>query len=124
MLGYWVFSDWVNGNHESMNNTEKGVELSAGMLHAGSTFTGELYLPRMEEEAVRQALMEGYHPLFTLHNEAVTREQVLNIKELTRRLRDPKTLIPCEIKKELEAGNVAVLADVLECALEVNKCRK
>ncbi len=119
MLVHFVFSDWVNGNHESMNNTEKGVELSTGMLHAGSTFTGELYLPYTEAEAMREALSEGYHPLFTVHDEAVTREQVLNIKELIRRLRDPNTLIPCEIKKELEAGNVVVLADVLECALEV-----
>jgi len=119
MQVYFVFDNWVDGNLKSMNNTEKGVELSAGMLHGGSTFLGEIYLPHTEEEAMRQALAEGYHPSFTIHGEAIAQYQVQNIKQLITRLRDPNTLIPAEMKKELETGNASVLADVLERALEV-----
>ncbi len=115
----FVFDDWVDRNLKSIYNTEKGVELSTGSLHAGTTFTGELYLPRVEEDAMRQALVEGYHPSFVIHDEAISVYQVQNIKQLITRLRDPNTMIPTEIKEQLEAGNVSVLADILECAMEV-----
>jgi hypothetical protein len=122
MILNFVFDDWRNDKGESVYSTEKGVELSLGSFHSGTVFVGDIYLQHDNEQDLRQALAEGYHPVFTIHDEAIERQQVLSIKQLIARLRDPETMIPVEIKKELEAGNVSVLADVLECALEVKEC--
>ena len=114
-----VFTDWVNENEESVYGTDIGLELREGSLHSGTVITGDLYLSEPNKRTLRQALSEGYHPVFTVHDEAIAGEQVASIKALISRLRNPNTMIPAEIQKELEAGNVSVLADVLECALEV-----
>jgi hypothetical protein len=55
-----VFYDW---NNKSVYNTEKGVELSAGDFHSGSTFEATIECP-YDEEDLKQALKEGYNPVF------------------------------------------------------------
>lgn len=115
MLLHFVFSNWLNDKEESVYDTVKGVELSAGSFHSGTVFMGDLYLSHDNEQDLRGALAEGYHPLFTIHGEAIERQQVASIKELIRRLRDSNTLIPSELK----AGNMSKFADILEKALEV-----
>jgi|2_EtaG_2_1085320.scaffolds.fasta_scaffold96731_1 hypothetical protein len=119
MLVNFVFSDWRNNKEESVYSTEKGVKLSLGSFHSGTAFVGDMYLSHDDQQDLRQALAEGYHPVFAIHGEAITVYQVQNIKQLIKRLRDPNTMIPTEMQDELKAGNVSVLADVLECALEV-----
>lgn len=119
MLVNFVFRDWLNSKEESIYSTEEGARLSFGSFHSGTVFLGDLYLSHDNEQDLRQALASGYTPSFTIHGEAIERQQVSSIKALISRLRDSKTILPDGMREELEAGNISVLADVLECALEV-----
>jgi len=58
-----VFDDWKKQGN-SVYNTEKGVELSSGDFHGGTTFNGEIHLDGEQEEKLRVALMAGYTPSF------------------------------------------------------------
>ena len=114
MLGHFVFYDWVDDSGESIYSTEKGVELSSGSLHSGTTFNGELYLDTDTENEVKQALLDGYSPVFAMCGENMLFRQVLNIKALIRELRDPR--VRAEV---LDEDMRERLAKLIEKALEV-----
>lgn len=62
-----IFDDWRDRNNKSIYNTEKGVELSIGPFHSGTTFDGEIVLPQENVEELRIAIQEGYKPVFILN---------------------------------------------------------
>lgn len=63
-----VFSDWqLRG--KSVYNTEKGIQLSLGQFHSGTTFNGEIILDEDDEEELKQALKDGYEPVFCVYSE-------------------------------------------------------
>jgi hypothetical protein len=47
-----IFEDWKEGG-KSIYNTEKGVDLSMGSMHSGSTWTGEINFDPDTEEQLR-----------------------------------------------------------------------
>jgi len=58
-----VFLDW----HElgkSIYMTEKGVDLSTGVFHSGSTFNGEIELDESDAAEFQEAIRQGYQPCF------------------------------------------------------------
>lgn len=58
-----VFLDWQKGG-KSVYNTKKGVELSTGQFHSGTTFDGSIALDQEDAKELAGALKEGYHPCF------------------------------------------------------------
>jgi len=59
-----VFDDWRNKDHQSIYNTEEGVDLSTGDLHSGSSFKAEITLDEECSEDMKRALEAGYVPVF------------------------------------------------------------
>lgn len=57
-----VFQDWLNKNHESIYNTEKGIELSSGDFHSGAVFEATINCD--DELELQNALNKGYRPVF------------------------------------------------------------
>jgi len=114
MLIRFAFTDWHDKAQESLYSTEKGVELSMGSLHHGTVFNGELYLDTDTENDLKQALRDGYHPVFTVCDENIDFQQVLNVRELIRDLRDPGVVDGLDGKEEH-------VAKLLEAALEVSE---
>jgi len=57
-----VFDDWRDFNHKSIYSTAKGISLSMGDFHSGSTFnaTIEVSSPKELEEYIKQR----YYPVF------------------------------------------------------------
>ena len=65
-----VFDDWrKKGFGHSVYDTEKGIELSSGSFHSGTTFTGTISLDDEEYEQFAQALGDGYRPVFMISRE-------------------------------------------------------
>jgi len=62
-----VFEDWQHLGR-SVRQTEKGTELSTGKFHGGTTFNGEIKLNEEDEIELREAVKEGYHPVFWVTN--------------------------------------------------------
>ena len=58
-----TFDDWKNQG-KSIYNTEKGIELSSGDFHSGTTFNGTIELDQEQYEELKQALKDGYNPTF------------------------------------------------------------
>lgn len=58
-----VFDDWKK-NGKSIYSTQKGVDLSAGDFHSGTTFKGEIHLNPEQEKEFKKALKQGYQPAF------------------------------------------------------------
>lgn len=58
-----VFTDWRE-NGKSVYNSEKGIKLSLGPFHSGTTFEGEISLNKLDEQEIRAAIREGYEPIF------------------------------------------------------------
>jgi len=58
-----VFADWCKEG-DSVYSTEKGIELSAGCFHSGSTFDGEIELDKFDELELRSSIQYGYEPVF------------------------------------------------------------
>lgn len=104
---------WVDKDGKSLEGTEKGVELSMGDFHAGTVFNGELYLDSDNEMDLKQALRDGYHPVFEIAEENVSFQQVLNVEELVRNLLDSS------ISDELDMETRERMASMLKKALEV-----
>lgn len=59
----FVLHDWL-GQKGSIYQTEKGVELSMGSFHSGSTFQGTITIPADEVESMVRAIREGNRPVF------------------------------------------------------------
>ena len=60
-----VFNDWRGWNKDgygSIYNTEKGVELSLGDLHSGSTFDATIEVDEETAAQLTEAIKEGYIP--------------------------------------------------------------
>ena len=64
-----VFDDWRNSEHESVYATEKGIELSSGCFHSGTTFEAEIQLDAEDAEELQAALDNGYRPVFRVIKE-------------------------------------------------------
>jgi hypothetical protein len=61
-----VFNDWqVKG--KSIYNTEKGVELSMGDFHSGSTFNREIRLDDEQAIELHEAFNKGFNPVFIIY---------------------------------------------------------
>jgi hypothetical protein len=58
-----IFDDWKKQG-KSVYNTEKGIELSNGDFHSGTTFDGIIELNQEQHEELKQALEEFYNPVF------------------------------------------------------------
>ena len=57
-----VFDDWRDHTHKSVYATEKGIELSAGDFHFGSTFNATIEVDDPEE--LKNRLHQGFVPVF------------------------------------------------------------
>lgn len=59
-----VFDDWQKKG-KSVYNTEKGMQLSEGLFHSGTTFEGSMELPSLlDAQELEKAIKEGYQPVF------------------------------------------------------------
>lgn len=61
-----VFEDWRNTAGQSVYHTEQGIDLSAGNLHAGSTFTCTVEMDGDDYEMIQRAAGIGVRPVFRL----------------------------------------------------------
>jgi hypothetical protein len=61
-----VFADWQRDGY-SVYNTERGIELSNGDFHSGTTFECAIHMGREEFEELCKAISEGYEPLFRVY---------------------------------------------------------
>ena len=57
-----VFDDWRDKNHKSIYGTEKGVGLSTGDFHSGTTFNATIEVNGPEE--LKESLRRGFIPVF------------------------------------------------------------
>lgn len=60
----FVLDDWRNRKFRSVYSTKRGIELSIGSLHSGSSFSGTIELDADDAECLADALQDGYHPVF------------------------------------------------------------
>ena len=58
-----VFDDW-RFKSKSIYSTEKGVQLSLGDFHSGSSFLADITLSHETAVELTEALMKGYRPVF------------------------------------------------------------
>ena len=59
-----MFDDWQNGGM-SVYNTQKGLELSMGKFHSGTTFDAEMYFSDKNDILeLEEAIRSGYQPVF------------------------------------------------------------
>jgi hypothetical protein len=75
-----VFDDWRKWDLEklrveSVYGTQRGLELSTGDLHSGSTFEAEIELDAEEVERVRGAFAENIHPVFSAYPAEAGKDQ-------------------------------------------------
>jgi len=61
-----VFADWLDKDHRSVYSTEKGVDLSMGQFHSGTTFDGAIRLDSDDRGELESAMASGYTPVFHL----------------------------------------------------------
>lgn len=61
-----IFDDWQNDRGDSVLETEtdQSFGLSSGDFHPGSTFNGSIELNMENEIHIRQALADGFMPVF------------------------------------------------------------
>lgn len=59
-----VFFDWIGKDMKSVYNIPKGIHLSTGDFHSGSTFAGQILFDSEQEAELLKALDEGYRPVF------------------------------------------------------------
>jgi len=59
-----VFADWRDKSHQSVYQTEKGIDLSMGDFHSGTTFKAEIVLDADAENDLRDALRDDFIPVF------------------------------------------------------------
>lgn len=63
-----VFQD-LEKNGKSVYSTQKGVHLSMGSFHSGSTFSADLDLDDGQKRELREILAEGFTPVFWMYIE-------------------------------------------------------
>jgi len=63
-----IFNDWQNQEYDSIYNTEEGISLSMTDFHAGTTFNGEIIIDSEQEKFLKEAINEGYRPVFFITN--------------------------------------------------------
>lgn len=61
-----VFEDWRERGGRSIYMTPKGIDLSAGQFHSGTTFPGSIQLSFEDEQELVRAMTKGYAPVFYL----------------------------------------------------------
>lgn len=61
-----VFCDWMDKAHRSVYAAKKGVDLSSGPFHSGTTFDGLIRLDPDDAEELEGAIAAGYLPMFHL----------------------------------------------------------
>lgn len=61
-----VFNDWQDENFKSVYSTEEGVSLSMSNFHSGSTFNCNVELSESEIQDLKNAIKDGYRPIFEL----------------------------------------------------------
>lgn len=61
-----VFHDWIDPVTGSIYQTQKGIELSMGDFHSGTTFDGEIIVDPFQEEELKRAIKAGNNPVFYL----------------------------------------------------------
>ncbi len=86
-----VFDDWRDASHQSVYCTEKGVELSMGDLHHGSTFLADIQLDEDSSRELETALSEGYIPVFYVSKENPGSMPTPSREGVTRKRRVPET---------------------------------
>ncbi len=60
-----IFDDWRDRNTgKSIYQTEKGIYLSAGVFHSGTTFNANMVLDNYHARELTEALRCGYVPVF------------------------------------------------------------
>ena len=69
-----IFYDWQDKNGKSIYNTLKGVQISMGDFHSGTTFDGEIYLDAEQEVELKEHLQDGYHPIFGVSKQTTAKE--------------------------------------------------
>jgi hypothetical protein len=110
-----VFEDWLGNDHKSIYNTQKGVELSAGDLHHGSTFNASIQLDEDSTLDMVDALRHGFNAVFYVVPEVedgILLDTPLPIQKPTRTTAD-RSAIPFDIHDThvlLECAN-RLLAD-------------
>ncbi len=78
-----VFLDWYNIQGESVYNSEKGIELSAGDFHSGSTFAADIDLDIESTQELQDALTSGYIPvLHAVYGDPEFRWKKANLTEI------------------------------------------
>ena len=60
-----IFEDWQR-DCRSIYNTQEGMILSNGTFHSGSTFNGTIELHIEDEEELRNAIDNGFDPIFRI----------------------------------------------------------
>lgn len=58
-----VFRDWLKKG-KSIRYNEEFLELSKKEFHGGSTFEGNIHLDPWQEKELREAIENGYQPVF------------------------------------------------------------
>lgn len=57
------FDDWKKVG-KSVYDTEKGMDLSLGPFHHGTTFEAEIQLGKYDEEELKKAMEDGFTPVW------------------------------------------------------------
>ena len=68
-----AFFDWQK-NGKSIYGTEKGVELSIGDFHSGTTFDGTLELDAESEAELQRAFDAGCDPVFIIYEKKIKKD--------------------------------------------------
>jgi hypothetical protein len=61
-----VFAEWLDRDFKSVYYTPKGVDLSTGQFHSGTTFDALVDFGPDEQAEMKAALADGYIPAFHL----------------------------------------------------------
>ena len=59
-----VFLNWLGPDGKSVYNTAKGVNLSIGDFHSGSTFDGNIELDSDQQAELASAIADSFTPVF------------------------------------------------------------
>lgn len=59
-----VLTDWLKDGRSVYHDAD--VDVTNGVFHAGSTFDGAIVMTAEQEQELRQALADGYEPVFVM----------------------------------------------------------
>ena len=73
-----VFEDWQKRDGESVYDTEKGLELSLGDFHSGTTFNATIQVDLDDSlDLIAAVNQEGYTPVFSVFSVTVPGEETV-----------------------------------------------